>query len=307
MLKHIGPIAEKKSSSGVWYAIAAYSIWGILPIYWKAMKQIPASDILAHRIFWSFLFLAAIISGMRKWSEFRQAFTSVRSVLAISLASILISTNWLVYIWAVNSNHIVEASLGYYINPLLTIMLGMIVLRERADFWQFVSIALAFVGVGFLTYQYGRVPWVALTLAVSFAVYGLVKKLSRLSSLTGLAAETMMVAPLALGFLIFQISSQAVAYVHVSAWLVVMIVLTGVVTSVPLLFFAQGAKRVSLSTLGFVQYLSPSLSLLIGVFIYKERFTHIDLISFSCIWVALAIFSFSRKEVLAKFRRGLAL
>ena len=150
MLKHIGPIAEKKSNSGVWYAIAAYSIWGILPIYWKAMKQIPASDILAHRIFWSFLFLAAIISGMRKWSEFRQAFTSVRSVLAISLASILISTNWLVYIWAVNSNHIVEASLGYYINPLLTIMLGMIVLRERADFWQFVSIALAFVGVGFL-------------------------------------------------------------------------------------------------------------------------------------------------------------
>ena len=303
MLKHIAPTAEKKSSSGVLYAIGAYGIWGILPIYWKAMKQIPAGDILAHRIFWSFLFLAAIISGLRKWDEFRNAFTSVRSILAVSLASILISTNWLVYIWAVNSNHIVEASLGYYINPLLTIMLGMIVLRERADFWQFVSIALAFVGVGFLTYQYGRVPWVALTLAVSFAVYGLVKKLSKLSSLTGLAAETMMVAPLALGFLIFQISTQAVAYVDISLWMVVMIILTGVVTSVPLLLFAQGAKRVSLSTLGFVQYLSPSLSLLIGIFIYKETFTHIDLISFSCIWVALAIFSLTRKEVLDKFRR----
>ena len=258
------------------------------------MKQIPAGDILAHRIFWSFLFLAAIISGLRKWDEFRHAFTSVRSILAVSLASILISTNWLVYIWAVNSNHIVEASLGYYINPLLTIMLGMIVLRERADFWQFVSIALAFVGVGFLTYQYGRVPWVALTLAVSFAVYGLVKKLSKLSSLTGLAAETMMVAPLALGFLIFQISTQAVAYVDISLWMVAMIILTGVVTAVPLLLFAQGAKRVSLSTLGFVQYLSPSLSLLIGIFIYKEKFTHIDLISFGCIWVALAIFSLTR-------------
>lgn len=303
MLKHIAPTAEKKSSSGVLYAIGAYGIWGILPIYWKAMKQIPAGDILAHRIFWSFLFLAAIISGLRKWDEFRNAFTSVRSILAVSLASILISTNWLVYIWAVNSNHIVEASLGYYINPLLTIMLGMIVLRERADFWQFVSIALAFVGVGFLTYQYGRVPWVALTLAVSFAVYGLVKKLSKLSSLTGLAAETMMVAPLALGFLIFQISTQAVAYVDISLWMVVMIILTGVVTSVPLLLFAQGAKRVSLSTLGFVQYLSPSLSLLIGIFIYKETFTHIDLISFGCIWVALAIFSLTRKEVLDKFRR----
>ncbi len=303
MLKHIAPTAEKKSNSGVLYAIGAYGIWGILPIYWKAMKQIPAGDILAHRIFWSFLFLAAIISGLRKWDEFRHAFTSVRSILAVSLASILISTNWLVYIWAVNSNHIVEASLGYYINPLLTIMLGMIVLRERADFWQFVSIALAFVGVGFLTYQYGRVPWVALTLAVSFAVYGLVKKLSKLSSLTGLAAETMMVAPLALGFLIFQISTQAVAYVDISLWMVAMIILTGVVTSVPLLLFAQGAKRVSLSTLGFVQYLSPSLSLLIGIFIYKEKFTHIDLISFSCIWVALAIFSLTRKEVLDKFRR----
>jgi len=302
-LKHIAPATAKKSNSGVFYALAAYGIWGILPIYWKAMKQIPAGDILAHRIFWSFLFLAAIISGLRKWDEFRHAFTSVRSILAVSLASILISTNWLVYIWAVNSNHIVEASLGYYINPLLTIMLGMIVLRERADFWQFVSIALAFVGVGFLTYQYGRVPWVALTLAVSFAVYGLVKKLSKLSSLTGLAAETMMVAPLALGFLIFQISSQAVAYVDISLWMVAMIILTGVVTSVPLLLFAQGAKRVSLSTLGFVQYLSPSLSLLIGIFIYKEKFTHIDLISFGCIWVALAIFSFTRKEVLAKFRR----
>ncbi len=303
MLKHIAPTVEKKSNSGVLYAIGAYGIWGILPIYWKAMKQIPAGDILAHRIFWSFLFLAAIISGLRKWDEFRHAFTSVRSILAVSLASILISTNWLVYIWAVNSNHIVEASLGYYINPLLTIMLGMIVLRERADFWQFVSIALAFVGVGFLTYQYGRVPWVALTLAVSFAVYGLVKKLSKLSSLTGLAAETMMVAPLALGFLIFQISTQAVAYVDISLWMVAMIILTGVVTSVPLLLFAQGAKRVSLSTLGFVQYLSPSLSLLIGIFIYKEKFTHIDLISFGCIWVALAIFSLTRKEVLDKFRR----
>lgn len=263
-LKHIAPVTEKKSNSGVFYALAAYGIWGILPIYWKAMKQIPAGDILAHRIFWSFLFLAAIISGLRKWGEFRQAFTSVRSILAVSLASILISTNWLVYIWAVNSNHIVEASLGYYINPLLTIMLGMIVLRERADFWQFVSIALAFVGVGFLTYQYGRVPWVALTLAVSFAVYGLVKKLSKLSSLTGLAAETMMVAPLALGFLIFQISTQAVAYVDISFWMVAMIILTGVVTSVPLLLFAQGAKRVSLSTLGFVQYLSPASACLLA-------------------------------------------
>jgi len=303
MLKHIAPVTEKRSNPGVLYAIAAYGIWGILPIYWKAMKQIPAGDILAHRIFWSFLFLGAIISGMRKWSEFRQAFTSLRSILAVSLASILISTNWLIYIWAVNNNHIVEASLGYYINPLLTILLGMIVLREKADFWQVVAIVLAFVGVAFLTYQYGRVPWVALTLAVSFAVYGLVKKLSKLTSLTGLAAETMMVAPFALGYLIVQVSSTTSVYVDISYWMVTMILLTGVVTSVPLLLFAQAAKRVSLSTLGFVQYISPTLSLILGIFVYREPFTYIDRISFGCIWVALAIFSLSRKGVLPKLRR----
>ena len=303
MLKHIASVAKRKSGGGVVYAIAAYGIWGILPIYWKSMKQFPPGDILAHRIFWSFLFLAAVIGGLRKWGEFRQAFTSTKSILAVALAAILISTNWLVYIWAVNSNHIVEASLGYYINPLLTILLGVVVLREKADFWQAIAIALAFLGVGFLTYQYGRVPWVALTLAISFAIYGLVKKLSKLSSLTGLAAETMMVAPLALGFLVMQVSNSPAAYTSIGGWMVVMVIMTGVVTSVPLLLFAQAAKHVPMSTLGFVQYLSPSLSLLIGIFVYHERFTYIDFISFGLIWVALAIFSLSRKEVLAKFKR----
>lgn len=286
------------------YPIAAYCLWGILPIYWKVMKQLPAGDILAHRIFWSFLFLAVIISSMRRWSEFRQAFTSIRSLLSISVAAILISANWLIYIWAVNNNHIVEASLGYYINPLLTILLGVVVLREKSDVWQIVAILLAFAGVGLLTYQFGEVPWVAVSLAVSFALYGLVKKLSKLSPLTGLAAETMMVAPLALGYLYMQVSGTTAIYEHLSHGMIVMILLTGVVTSVPLLLFAQGAKRVSLTTLGFVQYLSPSLSLVIGIFIYKEPFTLAYQISFGLIWIALAIYSFSRKEVLSKLKRS---
>lgn len=285
------------------YPIAAYCLWGVLPIYWKVMKQLPAGDILAHRIFWSFIFLAIIISGVKRWSEFRLAFTSLRSILAVTLSAILISTNWLIYIWAVNNNHIVEASLGYYINPLLTILLGVVVLRERGDVWQIVAIVLAFAGVGLLTYQFGKVPWVALTLAVSFAVYGLVKKLSKLSPLTGLAAETMIVAPLALGYLYLQVSGTTAVYENLSYGMIVMILLTGVVTSVPLLLFAQGAKRVSLTTLGFVQYLSPSLSLAIGIFMYKEPFTLAYQISFGLIWVALAIYSLTRKEVLAKLRQ----
>jgi len=263
------------------------------------MKQIPAGDILAHRIFWSFVFLAIILTGMHRWSELRRIFQSTRIFLAVMAASILISLNWLIYIWAVNSNHIVEASLGYYINPLLTILLGSLVLRERTDKWQLMAILLAFVGVAYLTFQFGSIPWVALTLAVSFALYGLVKKMSSLSPLTGLAAETMMMAPLALGYLFIQIKGTA-TYSHLSFTMVLLILLTGVVTSIPLLLFAQGAKRVSLTTLGFVQYLSPSISLLIGVLVYQEPFTVSHQICFGLIWTALAIYSFSRKEVLTK-------
>ena len=302
--KTITAISSKhRGNAGIIYPIAAYFIWGILPIYWKVMKQIPSGDILAHRIFWSFVFLAAIISSMKRWSEFRQAFSNTKSILAVTVAAILISANWLIYIWAVNNNHIVEASLGYYINPLLTILLGIVVLREKSDIWQIIAIILALFGVGLLTYQFGQVPWVAISLAISFACYGLVKKLSSLSPLTGLAAETMVVAPLALGYLYMQVSGTAATYSNLSYGMILMILLTGVVTSVPLLLFAQGTKRVSLTTLGFVQYLSPSISLIIGIFIYNEPFTLAYQISFGLIWIALAIYTFSRKDVLSKLRR----
>jgi chloramphenicol-sensitive protein RarD len=290
--------------SNIIYPIAAYSLWGVLPIYWKVMKQLPSGDILAHRIFWSFLFLAVVISYMRRWSELRQAFSSAKSLLTVSVAALLISANWLIYIWAVNNNHIVEASLGYYINPLLTIFLGVVVLHERSDVWQIVALLLALAGVGLLTYQFGQVPWVAISLAVSFALYSLVKKLTKLSPLTGLAAETMMVAPLALVYLYMQVTGATTTYASLNYGMVVMILLTGVVTSVPLLLFAQGAKRVSLTTLGFVQYLSPSLSLIIGIFIYKEPFTLAYQVSFGLIWIALAIYSFSREEVRLALKRS---
>lgn len=288
------------SKNGVFYAVGAYCFWGVLPIYWKMLKSIPAGDILAHRIFWSFIFLAIIITLTKRWQEFKQAFKSLRTVLAIAAASILISLNWLIYIWAVNNNHIIEASLGYYINPLFTIMLGGLVLGEKLDKWQVVALTFALVGVGVITIEYGSIPWVALTLAISFALYGLAKKMSSLSSLNGLTAETMMVAPLAMSFLFFQVAGSSETYAHLTFTLSILIPLTGVVTSVPLLLFAQGAKRISLTTLGFVQYLSPSISLLIGIFIYKEPFTIAHQICFGLIWTAIGIYSFTREEILER-------
>jgi chloramphenicol-sensitive protein RarD len=301
MLKRkIASFHSRAGRAGVIYAIAAYSLWGILPIYWKAMKQIPAGEILAHRIFWSFLLLMAVIGFTKKWTEFKKAFSGFKSIVAIFLGSILISINWLIYIWAVNNNHIVEASLGYYINPLFTILLGIVVLRERPDVWQIVAIALAGVGVGFLTLQYGEFPWVALSLAISFGLYGLVKKLSKLSSINGLAAETLLVAPMAFGYLCFRVTDDTSVYPALPVLVIVLVLLSGLATSIPLLLFAQGAKRVPLSTMGFVQYLSPSISLVLGIFIYDEPFTHVEKVSFTLIWIALAIYSFSRKEILKK-------
>jgi chloramphenicol-sensitive protein RarD len=298
--KRLESFHSRAGRAGVIYAIAAYTLWGILPIYWKAMKQIPSGEILAHRIFWSFLLLIGMIIFSKKWTEFKQVFSGFRSIAAIFLGSIFISINWLIYIWAVNNNHIIEASLGYYINPLFIILLGILVLRERPDLWQIIAIVIAAIGVSFLAFQYGEIPWVALSLAVSFGLYGLVKKLSKLSSINGMAAETLLVAPMAFGFLFFRITNDSGVYSSLPIFVIILVLLSGLATSIPLLLFSQSAKRVSLSTLGFVQYLSPSISLFLGIFLYHEQFTRIDKISFGLIWIALAIYSFSRKEILMK-------
>jgi len=306
MLKNkLDSFRSKDGSAGVIYAIAAYTLWGILPLYWKAMKQIPSGEILAHRIFWSFLLLIGIVVISKKWGNFKKVFSSFRSVLTIFTGAILISINWLVYIWSVNNNHIIEASLGYYINPLFTILLGIIVLREKPDIWQMVAIFLAVTGVGFLTVQYGHVPWLALSLAFSFGLYGLVKKLSKISSLDGMTAETLMLAPMAFGFLFVRFNDDTSVYHTLHPGVVVLVLMSGLATSIPLFLFAQGAKRVSLSTLGFTQYISPSINLILGVFLYHEAFTGTDKISFGFIWLALAIYSFTRKEVMIKIVKRL--
>lgn len=296
-------LGENTGRKGISYAISAYVLWGVLPLYWKALEQVPAGEILANRILWSFLFVAMLLLFNGSWRDLRDVFLSRRNLVAVFLGACLISANWLTYIWAVNNEKIVEASLGYYINPLFTIFLGLVVLKERIDKWQVLALFLALVGVIVMTVQYGQLPWVSLVLALTFGLYGLVKKRSTLNAITGLALETLVVMPLALGYVIYLNATDAGSFGTVSVEITLLLVLAGVVTATPLLLFAQGAKRVSLSTLGFIQYLSPSISLLLGVFLYKEPFTWVEFVSFGFIWLGLGIYSFSRKEVLVYFQK----
>lgn len=282
-------------TNAILYPLAAYTLWGLLPLYWKELKILPADHILAHRILWSFLFLSVILSLTGQWKELKPIFKKPRTLAAVGLASLLISLNWYIYIWAVNSNHIVEASLGYYINPILTIALGTIVLHESMDKWQKTALALAFSGVLILTWQVGKPPWVALSLASTFALYGLAKKMSSLNPLTGLSAETLFIAPVALIYLLND-GNQTVQYATLPSYTWILILFTGVATSIPLLLFAHGAKKVSFITLGFVQYLSPSLSLLLGVFLYHEPFTKMHAWSFGLIWMAILLYSLTRRR-----------
>lgn len=289
---------NKENLSGIAYVIWAYLAWGFLPLYWKALHQVPPEHILANRILWSFVFAVGLIAFTRRWSELKKAFSHRKTILGLILGSLLISGNWYTYIWAVNSEKIVETSLGYYINPLLTVLLGMVVLRERLDLWQGVSLALATVGVAIITVEYGRLPWVALILASSFALYGLCKRLVKLDSTMSLALETLFVLPPALLFIIRQ-GFTGTSSLAETGWLVMVLLMgTGVVTALPLLWFAEGAKRVSFTTLGFIQYLSPTISLFLGVFVFHEPFSKMHLLSFGFIWSALALYSFTRTGLL---------
>jgi chloramphenicol-sensitive protein RarD len=294
--------SSKELTSGIWYTAFAYIFWGILPLYWKLLEKVPAVEILAHRIVWSFVFIMCLLVFCKKWDllkrNFKEIFHSRSQCFAVIASSLLISTNWLVYIWAVNSDHIIETSLGYYINPLISVLLGMVFLKEKLSFWQFISFALAFVGVVILTVQYGQIPWIALTLAISFGLYGLTKKVTKLDSMIGLMFETLIVVPLASLYLIF-LAGQGSASFGTSFSTTLLFIGAGVATGLPLLWFAQGAKTVPLAMIGFLQYIAPSISLLLGIFIYHEHFSKTHLVSFLFIWTALALFSLSKSKRLS--------
>lgn len=292
--------AQQEKKAGVISAVSAYLFWGFLPIYWKLLNSSAATEILAHRFVWSFAFMVGILVYTRKLVSFRQEIrelaTQRRRVCGVVLASLIISVNWLIYIWAVNANRIVETSMGYYMSPLVSVLLGIVFLKERLNFWQIVSCALAFTGVLIMTLQFGVMPWVSLLLAVTFALYGLCKKLVNLGAVTGITLETLLISPFALAYLLYleQAGGSSFSFSH---WQTVLLFMgSGIVTAVPLVLFARGANYLPLNLLGFIQYLSPTLALLIGITLYHETFTAIHIFSFSCIWLALVVFSLAKTK-----------
>lgn len=282
-------------SGGIASAICAYLMWGFLPIYWKLLRQASAVEILSHRVLWSLFFLLIFLIIARKLPSFRSEVSIIckdpRRILGVFVSTVLISLNWLVYIWAVNDNRIVETSLGYYINPLVNVLLGIALLKERLSKRQYLAVALAALGVLNLVLYFGVVPWVALSLATTFSLYGLCKKMLGISPITGITLETLLIAPPALIYLLFLNSQGTGVFGLANPISTVLFIGAGIVTALPLVMFANAANHLPLSLLGFIQYLSPTFALLTGVFLYNEPFTQTHAISFGLIWLALAIFS----------------
>jgi chloramphenicol-sensitive protein RarD len=282
---------DKNTVLGVGYAASAFLIWGISPIYWKALRAVPALEIILHRMVWSFFFLVPLIIIMRRWQEFIDTLKNHRTLLILLFTALIIGGNWLLYIWAVNNDNLLQASLGYYINPLVNVVLGMVFLKERLRAPQILSVVLATAGVLYLTIYYGEFPWIALTLAVSFGLYGLIRKVAPVGSLVGLAVETLLLSIPALVYLFYLDSQGRGSIFRVSLKLDLLLMGCALVTAIPLLFFTLGARRLYLSTIGLLQYIAPSCMFILAVFLFHEPFSSAQVVTFIFIWTALAIYS----------------
>ncbi len=278
-------------NKGIVSAGLAYLMWGFFPIYWKLLKHVPAIEILGHRIVWAFLVVALYLTLRRQWGWMPAAVRNRRVMLAYLAAGCLLGINWFTYVWAVNAGFIVETSLGYFINPLLNVLLGVLFLKERARPGQRVAIGIAAAGVAWLTISYGALPWIALTLAFSFGLYGLLKKTSPLRSAEGLTMELGVLFVPAAGVILYLMASGEAFFVSGGLSTSLLLMIGGLVTAVPLLFFAAGAKQISLVSLGLLQYIAPTLQFLIGVFLYKEPFSTEHLLGFGLIWAALLLYT----------------
>lgn len=285
-------------------ASGSYVLWGVMPIYWKLINGATPQEVLAHRIIWSFVFMLLVLVATRNitrmLSDLRRLFQEPKRLFIIIGASIFVTVNWYTFIWAVAHGHIIQSSLGYYINPIISVLLGIIFLKERLSLWQVVSFGLAIIGVLFLTLQVGTFPWISLTLAFSFGIYGLLKKTVKLSAMSGLTIETMVITPVALIYLLgFDPTAGASFNIH-HPGLALLLMGAGIVTAVPLLLFATGANRISLAMIGFFQYIAPTLMLILGTLLYHEPFDKGHLFAFVLIWVALIIFSLARTSLFKK-------
>jgi chloramphenicol-sensitive protein RarD len=279
------------AGSGLAAAIGAFVIWGLFPLYLKPMAEVPALQIMAHRVVWCCLLVFLWLAVRGELGTVRAALADPASRVRLAASAALISINWLLYVWAVNNGHTVEASLGYFINPLLNVVLGVVLLQERLNRAQWLAVALAAIGVLYLTVATAHPPWIALALAASFGTYGLIRKVVKVESVPGLATETLLLAPFAVAFLAWCELRGTGALGHASPGINALLVGSGLITALPLALFAYGARLIPYSTIGIVQYIGPTLQFLIGVFVFHEAFTAERAVGFVMIWAALAIYA----------------
>ncbi|MCL1874680.1 MAG: EamA family transporter RarD [Synergistaceae bacterium] len=280
----------KESARGAIVIFLTYVLWGILPVYWKALASINSSEILAHRIVWSCVFSFILVAAARKTRDFVSLFRNRRELVTLMVSSVVVTGNWGLYIWAVNSGKILESSLGYFINPLISILLGTMVFKERLSMIQWLSIGVATVGVCAEVVELGHFPFVSLGLALLFGIYGLFKKLSAIESTVAFTVETLLITPFALLWLIWRQSSGA-AHFPYDLWTTVLLIGTGIATSMPLIMFAWGVKRSAMTTVGLIQYTSPILMFITGTLVYHEPVSNVRLLSFTLIWISIIFFT----------------
>ncbi|MER2090513.1 MAG: EamA family transporter RarD [Sporosarcina sp.] len=294
--------------SGVLWAIGSYLIWGIMPVYWKSLEHVASAEILVSRVMWAFVMTILVVllmkNGRHLTEDMITLWNSQRNFWALFAASAFVSSNWFIYIWAVNNNYIVQTSLGYYINPLLSVLLGIFFLKERLSRAQQIAFLLAATGVAILTISYGEFPWMAFSLAMTFAVYGLIKKQVKLDALHGLTIETLFIVPFAIIYYIWLFINGNAVFLHSDMKTDLLLIMTGVATALPLLMYAKGVQRIPLYMAGFLQYIAPTMMLFLGVVIYNETFGKIDMLSFAFIWSALLVFTASKIIEVRKLKKS---
>lgn len=276
---------------GILYATASYTVWGLFPMYFKALQSIPPIEILLHRMLWALVFLFMVLAWRKQWSWIPQVLRQPKLLAGFTASASLLSINWFIYIWAINNERVIDASLGYFITPLVSVLLGYVLLHERLRYAQWLAVALASSGVLWLTWQAGHPPWIGLCLAFTFGTYGLLRKTAALGPLEGLSLETLLLFPFALAYLAWLTLQAQTAFPTSPASLQWLLIAAGPITAIPLLLFAAGARRIPMATLGLLQYIAPSLQLLLGVWLYQESFSQERLLGFIAIWTALLIYS----------------
>ena len=281
---------QSRTRAGLLLGLGAYLLWGVLPLYFKSMARVPSTEIVAHRVVWSLLFLALLAAILKRWAGVRQAIASPKMLATLTLTAALIAANWLIWVWAVMNGHVLEGSLGYYLNPLVNVLLGVVLLKERLSKGQVFAVVLAAAGVAVLAVGAGGALWISLSLAASFALYGFFRKIAPVDAIEGLLIETAILAPAGLAWILW-LRSEGQSGFGVDLTTDVLLVLAGAVTAIPLLLFTAAAKRLAYSTLGFLQYIAPSLQFLLAVLVFGERLTVAHMVCFGAIWTALIIFA----------------